>query len=79
MERGKEETLEDYNQMKDELKYGHSRNEMMNSLSDDTLTFRNTLDSKALPIREPEKFEDRNKYWRWRESLGSTMSSLPTL
>lgn len=54
MERGKEETLEDYNQMKDELKYGHSRNEMMNSLSDDTLTFRNTLDSKALPIREPE-------------------------
>lgn len=54
LERGVERTLADYNQIKDELKYGHSRNEMMNNLSDDTVTFRNDLDTDALPIREPE-------------------------
>lgn len=54
LERGEEDSLKDYNQIKDELKFGHSRNEMMNSLSDDTITFRNDLDMKALPIREPE-------------------------
>lgn len=45
LERGAERTLADYNQIKDELKYGHSRNEMMYDLSDDTLTFRNDLDT----------------------------------
>lgn len=51
LERGEERTLDDYNQIKDELKYNHPRNEMMNSLSDSTLTFRNDLDTEALPIR----------------------------
>nr|WP_289038310.1 GMC family oxidoreductase [uncultured Allobacillus sp.] len=51
LERGKETSLDDYNQIKDELKY-NPRNEMMNDLSDATLTFRNNFDTEALPIRD---------------------------
>lgn len=51
LERGVETSLDDYNQIKDELKY-NPRNEMMDDLSDATLTFRNNLDTEALPIRD---------------------------
>ncbi|MFC4024313.1 GMC family oxidoreductase [Oceanobacillus longus] len=55
LERGEERTLEDYLHGHDELKYSN-RQEMMVDLSDDTVTFRNTLSDEAIPVREPSSF-----------------------
>ncbi|WP_338448224.1 GMC family oxidoreductase [Niallia oryzisoli] len=51
LERGEDRSVEDYMHGHDELKYAY-RKEMMHSLSKDTITYRNNLDSTALPIRD---------------------------
>ena len=50
LERGKERSTQDFIGAKDELRYTR-RYELAQDLTKQTLTFRNTLDEKALPIR----------------------------
>lgn len=50
LERGKNQTREDYIGVKDELRYTN-RYEMMQNLSSETITSRNNLDEVALPVR----------------------------
>src|SRR5690625_7075809 len=50
LERGEEEQQSDYTGVKDELRFT-DRFEMMQNLSHETITSRNTMDEKALPVR----------------------------
>lgn len=50
LERGKNQTRDDYIGVKDELRYTN-RYEMMQNLSSETITSRNNLDEVALPVR----------------------------
>lgn len=50
LERGEERETQDYVGVKDELRYTN-RFEMMQNLSHETITSRNTLDETALPVR----------------------------
>ncbi|MEK5205691.1 GMC family oxidoreductase [Psychrobacillus sp. FSL H8-0510] len=50
LERGKDRTTADYTMGHDELRYQH-RQELMQDLSKETITYRNTLSGKALPMR----------------------------
>ena len=50
LERGEHAKLEDYTGVKDELRFTN-RFEMMQDLSHETITSRNTLDEEALPVR----------------------------
>lgn len=50
LERGEEREIQDYVGVKDELRYTN-RFEMMQNLSHETITSRNTLDETALPVR----------------------------
>jgi gluconate 2-dehydrogenase alpha chain len=50
LERGEEKTIEDYQGVKDELRF-RSRHEMMQNLSSETITSRTSLDVEALPVR----------------------------
>ena len=51
LERGVERSIEDYLHGHDELKY-NVRKELMQKLTKDTITFRNTLDDEAKPVRD---------------------------
>lgn len=51
LERGAEQKTEDFLQTKDELRFD-SRYDLLQNLSKETLTFRNTPDMTALPMRE---------------------------
>lgn len=51
LERGEERSVEDYLMGHDELKY-NIRKELMQKLTKDTLTFRNTTDDVARPVRD---------------------------
>src|SRR5699024_9043537 len=55
LERGKELTTKDFALKHDELRYA-KRHELMQDLSRDTLTFRNSLDQSALPRRQYVNF-----------------------
>lgn len=55
LERGKNQTRDDYTGVKDELRYTN-RFEMMHNLSSNTITSRNTLDEVALPVRLQSEF-----------------------
>lgn len=55
LERGKGRSMEDYAMVHDELRYA-VRHEMMQDLSKETITFRNTLAERALPMREYGSF-----------------------
>jgi len=50
LERGEEKQQSDYTGVKDELRFT-DRFEMMQNLSHETITSRNTMDEKALPVR----------------------------
>src|SRR5690625_3858218 len=50
LERGEEKQESDYTGVKDELRFT-DRFEMMQNLSHETITSRNTMDEKALPVR----------------------------
>ncbi|GIP40856.1 hypothetical protein J31TS4_41360 [Paenibacillus sp. J31TS4] len=50
LERGKKRSTEDYFMVHDELRYAQ-RYEMMQDLSKETITFRNTEKARALPMR----------------------------
>lgn len=50
LERGKDRTTADYTMVHDELRYQH-RTELMQDLSKETITYRNTMEGKALPMR----------------------------
>src|SRR5690606_27844613 len=50
LERGKNQTRDDYIGVKDELRYTN-RYEMMQNLSSETITSRSNLDEVALPVR----------------------------
>ena len=54
LERGQEKSTKDYIGVKDELRYTN-RFEMMQDLSNETITSRNKLDEKALPVRTKEE------------------------
>lgn len=51
LERGAEQTREDFLHTKDELRFDH-RYELLQDLSKETITFRNNPDMTALPMRE---------------------------
>lgn len=55
LERGEDRVREDYIGVKDELRYTN-RYEMMQNLSHETITSRNTLDETALPVRTRDEF-----------------------
>src|SRR5690625_44989 len=55
LERGRERSTEDYQNVHDEYKYA-IRYELMQDISKETLTFRNKRDQKALPMREMGSF-----------------------
>lgn len=55
LERGKNQTLADFQMMHDELRFAH-RFEMMQDLSTETVTFRNNLKMRALPMRQYGSF-----------------------
>lgn len=55
LERGREMTKADYQNIHDELKYS-IRYELMQNLSKETLTFRNEPDQEALPMRQLGSF-----------------------
>lgn len=59
LERGKNQTRDDYTGVKDELRYTN-RYEMMQNLSSDTVTSRNTLDEVALPVRLQSEYMSGN-------------------
>lgn len=59
LERGKNQTRDDYTGVKDELRYTN-RFEMMQNLSADTVTSRNTLDEVALPVRLQSEYMSGN-------------------
>ncbi|MFD1361923.1 GMC family oxidoreductase [Lentibacillus salinarum] len=50
LERGEKKNLEDYTGVKDELRF-MNRFQMMQDLSHETITSRNTMDEQALPVR----------------------------
>ncbi|GGJ94039.1 GMC family oxidoreductase [Lentibacillus kapialis] len=50
MERGDKKNIEDYTGVKDELRF-MNRYQMMQDLSHETITSRNTMDEQALPVR----------------------------
>lgn len=54
LERGEEKSTKDYIGVKDELRFT-SRYEMMQDLSKETITSRNTMDEMALPVRTKEE------------------------
>src|SRR5690625_7734296 len=54
LERGKDKSTEDYIGVKDELRFSN-RFEMMQDLAHETVTFRNTLDETALPVRTQDE------------------------
>lgn len=54
LERGKEKSTDDYIGVKDELRFTN-RYEMMQDLSHETVTSRNTLDETALPVRTKDE------------------------
>ncbi|MBM7634205.1 choline dehydrogenase-like flavoprotein [Geomicrobium sediminis] len=56
LERGAEQKTEDFLQTKDELRFD-SRYELLQNLSNETVTFRNTPDMTALPMREYGAFQ----------------------
>ena len=51
LERGKERSTEDYSMVHDEYRYA-IRYELMQDLSKETITFRNSRNQKALPMRQ---------------------------
>src|SRR5699024_4301718 len=55
LERGEELTTADFSLKHDELRYS-KRYELMQDLSRETLTFRNSLDQRALPMRQYGSF-----------------------
>ncbi|WP_067727728.1 GMC family oxidoreductase [Oceanobacillus damuensis] len=55
LERGEDRTIEDYLHGHDELKY-NQRKELMQKLTKDTITWRNTMDQDAVPVRDEEAF-----------------------
>ncbi|MEH7094882.1 GMC family oxidoreductase [Neobacillus vireti] len=55
LERGRERSIKDYTMIHDELRYG-IRYELMQDLSKETVTFRNTLKEQALPMRQLGSF-----------------------
>ena len=55
LERGRERSIKDYTMIHDELRYG-IRYELMQDLSKETITFRNTLKEQALPMRQLGSF-----------------------
>ncbi|MFS0638570.1 GMC family oxidoreductase [Mesobacillus foraminis] len=55
LERGRERGLKDYSMIHDELRYG-IRYELMQDLSKETLTFRNNMKERALPMRQLGSF-----------------------
>lgn len=55
LERGKERKTEDFLTAHDELRYVQ-RNELMQDLSKETLTFRNNMNQRALPMRKMSAF-----------------------
>lgn len=54
LERGKDKSTQDYIGVKDELRFSN-RYEMMQDLSDETVTSRNKLDEDALPVRTQDE------------------------
>lgn len=50
LERGKERDMSDYSMVHDELRFQH-REELMQDLSKETITHRNNLKMRALPMR----------------------------
>ncbi len=55
LERGQERSTEDYSMVHDEYRYA-IRYELMQDLSKETITFRNSRDQKALPMRQLGSF-----------------------
>lgn len=55
LERGKERSTEDYSMVHDEYRYA-IRYELMQDLSKETITFRNSRNQKALPMRQLGSF-----------------------
>lgn len=51
LEKGKNRTTEDFAQKHDELKYQH-RQDLMQSLHNQTMTIRNNVDENATPMRD---------------------------
>lgn len=51
LERGKDRTNADFMMVHDEIRYG-VRYELMQDISKETVTFRNDLDMRALPMRQ---------------------------
>src|SRR5690625_7264847 len=57
LERGEEKQQSDYTGVKDELRFT-DRFEMTQKLSHETITSRNTMDEKALPVRTRDEMMD---------------------
>lgn len=55
LERGKERNTKDFFMVHDELRYAH-RNELMQDVSKETITFRNARKQRALPMRQLGSF-----------------------